>query len=340
MLAFISTVNAGILASSRFPLALARDRLIPAIFASLTPKKKNPAAAIILTGIMMSASFFLPLEELVKAASTASIIIYILVHLSTIILKEGRVQNYKPSFIVPLYPWPQLVSIAVFFFMLSRMGLRTALTSLIFLAAVSLVYLFYGKKKHDGTAALAHLVERFFIKKKAGSKLENELKQVIIERDQIIEDRFDLLVKNAAIIDINQKMNTTELFYFASSQLDKKLGTGSSILFNLFMAREKSSSTVLTDFIAVPHITVKGKNIFELMIIRNKRGITFSADNPAVKAVFLTASSPDERNFYLKALSALAQIVHSPDFEDKWLNTKTVENIRDLIHLSERQRFT
>ena len=58
----------------------------------------------------------------------------------------------------------------------------------------------------------------------------------------------------------------------------------------------------------------------------------------SVKAIFVLAGTIDERNFHLQALSAIAQIVNTPDFEEKWLKAKTVQHLKDLIFFSERRR--
>ncbi|MFA6743287.1 MAG: PTS sugar transporter subunit IIA, partial [Candidatus Neomarinimicrobiota bacterium] len=69
-----------------------------------------------------------------------------------------------------------------------------------------------------------------------------------------------------------------------------------------------------------------------------KKGIWFSDEHPAVRAVFVLAGSADERNFHLKALSAVAQISLQADFQKRWLTARDATQLRDLIHLSERHR--
>jgi hypothetical protein len=46
----------------------------------------------------------------------------------------------------------------------------------------------------------------------------------------------------------------------------------------------------------------------------------------------------DERNFHLRALSAIAQIVQEPHFEEKWMAAEGEEELRDIVLLGERRR--
>ncbi|MDZ7721313.1 MAG: APC family permease [candidate division KSB1 bacterium] len=69
-LAFISTANAGIMAASRYPVALSHDKLLPPTFASVHKTYKTPILSIILTALFITGSFFLTLELLVKIASS------------------------------------------------------------------------------------------------------------------------------------------------------------------------------------------------------------------------------------------------------------------------------
>jgi mannitol/fructose-specific phosphotransferase system IIA component (Ntr-type) len=54
--------------------------------------------------------------------------------------------------------------------------------------------------------------------------------------------------------------------------------------------------------------------------------------------VFVLAGSADERNFHLRALAAIAQIVQDPHFEEKWMEAKGEEALRDIVLLGERRR--
>ena len=55
-------------------------------------------------------------------------------------------------------------------------------------------------------------------------------------------------------------------------------------------------------------------------------------------AIFVLAGTRDERNFHLRALAAIAQIVQDPHFEERWMRAKGIESLRDVILLGRRLR--
>ncbi|MGB5159333.1 MAG: PTS sugar transporter subunit IIA [Desulfobacterales bacterium] len=55
-------------------------------------------------------------------------------------------------------------------------------------------------------------------------------------------------------------------------------------------------------------------------------------------AVFALVGTGDERNFHLRALSAIAQIVQDPYFENKRLKAKDEKSLRNIILHAKRKR--
>ncbi|MBN2804404.1 MAG: amino acid permease, partial [Deltaproteobacteria bacterium] len=202
LLAFVSTGNAGIMAASRYPYALGTDRLLPGFFSKVLPKSGTPVVAVALTGLLISLSFFLTLDLLVKVASTVVIVTYILSQISIIILRESGVQNYRPSFKAPLYPWIQLISIGLFILLLLDMGQTVMLISLGFVFVGVLFYFVYGRLFNSSEYALLHILRRITNKKIGTPSLSRELKEILHERDEVTFDRFDHLVNSATVIDL------------------------------------------------------------------------------------------------------------------------------------------
>ena len=74
-----------------------------------------------------------------------------------------------------------------------------------------------------------------------------------------------------------------------------------------------------------------------MLIARIRGGVSFTGSE-GIRAVFVLAGTRDERNFHLRALAAIAQIVHDPQFEKRWTAAKDATALRDLILLGERSR--
>ena len=204
ILAFVSTANAGIMAASRYPLALSRDGLFPEFFGIINKKFKTPHFAIVATGAFTIIMLFLKLGILVKIASTILILTFIFSSLSVIIMRESRIQNYRPKFRSPLYPWIQITGIIGFGFLIFEMGKEALLATAVIISSSLFVYWFYGRIRTAQDFALLHLIQRIIPIEIKTRSLESELKEIIRERDDILKDRFDHIVEDCIILDIDK----------------------------------------------------------------------------------------------------------------------------------------
>ena len=200
------------------------------------------------------------------------------------------------------------------------------------------VYWFYGRIRATREYALLHLIERITAKELTTHSLENELREIIRERDEIVKDRFDDIIERVTVLDIERSIQLEEFFRRIADAMSLRLGIGADELFGLLVEREKQSSTVLRPDLAIPHIVIPGQHTFDILLARCREGIFFSEKEPKVRAVFVIVGTKDERNFHLYTLAAIAQIVHDPNFEAKWNGAKTKEALRDIILLGERRR--
>jgi len=338
ILAFVSTANAGLLAASRYPLAASRDRLLPEFLQETGRRFKTPHWAILLTGGLMIVALFLKLRILVETASCALILTYLFSCASVILMRQSRLQNYQPRFRSPLYPWVQIVGIAGYGLLLFQMGVEALLASAVLVAAGLLTYWFHGRMKATREYALLHLVQRITARELVTGTLEEELKQIIRERDEIHLDRFDRIIEKSIVLDLAETMTMEAFFKLIAEKMQERLKVTPSVLLKLLMEREKESSTVLSPGLAIPHIIIEGEHVFDVLLVRSRKGIVFSEDMPPVHAAFVLVGTRDERNYHLRALSAIAQIVQDPRFEEKWLAARGEQALRDIVLLGERRR--
>nr|HPR18876.1 APC family permease [Candidatus Cloacimonadota bacterium] len=207
LLAFFSTANAGLMAASRDPLAMSQDQLIPSAMGKIHPKFNTPVNSILVTSIMMIAVIFLPLETLVKTASTMMLLLFIFVNISLVIMRESGIQNYRPKFRSPLYPWLQIFAVVVYSFLIVEMGKIPLIITSVFIIFSIIWFLFYGRIRSNKESALVQLVNRIKSKDLETTSLETELKEIIRERDNLHKDRFDKLIEQAIILDIDHSVS-------------------------------------------------------------------------------------------------------------------------------------
>ncbi len=339
VLAFLSTANAGILASARFPFAMSRDDLLPAGLSRISRKKGVPWVSVVLTGVIIILLLLLDFMHLVKLASTMMLILFLFVNISVIVMRESRIHTYKPVFKSPGYPWIQILGIAGMLVLLAKLGQSALAASLLVMVGGTIWYFIYSRKRVQREYALLHLTARIFPRELAKNGLVRELAQVLRDRDHITEDRFDDLVFKAAILDIDKPIDMKEFFRMVSENLEDSLCLERNEIDRLLIERESDSSTALRKGLAIPHIIVPGPGRFSVLLARCREGVDFGGENSPVRMIFVLAGSSDERTFHLRALMAIAEITSSPDFDSKWLKCRNINELRDLVLLTKRRRL-
>ena len=147
VLTLMSGANSGVLASSRFPFAMARDLLMPTVFSKIHSKYLTPVIAILFTGLLMAlVILFLDVVKIAKLASAFMVMMFIAVNFCVVILRETSTQWYKPTYKSPLYPFLQVFGIISGFVLLMLLGLLPLISVVVVFLLGFLVYLFIGKK--------------------------------------------------------------------------------------------------------------------------------------------------------------------------------------------------
>jgi len=194
-----------------------------------------------------------------------------------------------------------------------------------------------SQKRSGINRDMLKLVEKITANELASPSVEKEIEQIISGKDIGEKDRFEKFLETCEIIDYDKSDKMTKLFTVAS----KHMSTGdldSSFIYSKLIEREKTSSTALTPFFAIPHFIVEGKNKFQMFIVRSKKGIEFSDEAKKVHSIFFLFGSLDQRHFHLVVLSSLAQIVHNETFGQKWLEAKNTEELRSLLLKIRREK--
>jgi basic amino acid/polyamine antiporter, APA family len=338
-LAFVTTANAGILAAARSPMAMARDGLLPAAISHTSQHFHTPYIAILATSLIICLTIaFLSITELVKVASASLLVVFMLINLSVVIMRHSGLKNYRPSFQVPFTPWLQFIAVILYGIILEEIGYVPLMMTGGLLLISLLWYFGYVYSRIHREYAFIHMTQRMISREFFGRGLEDELRHIALERDEVKQDHFDELAKVCDVIDIPERMELDEFLKMISKSVAGKSGISEDRLLKKFTAREEESSTVLKTGLAVPHIVVDGEHLFDMILVRCTEGIFFPGKDDPVTAAFVLFGTRDERNFHLKALMAIAHIVEEPGFNERWKNARNQEDLRDIILLSKRAR--
>ena len=272
-MAFITTANAGIMSASRYPMALSRDKLLPKAAGFVHKRFNTPVFAVGLTSVFIFCALLLDIELLVKAASTVILTANVLAALAVIIMRHSKVVNYQPSFRVPLYPYLPIVGMIFFIILIVDMGLASIEISLGLLTASVCMYIFYGRKQSEIEYALLHLIEQVTAKELTTHALESELLDILHQRDEVIHDPFDNIVKEAPVVDIDGPMSREDFFATIAEKLASKVSYTSEQIAEMLQKRESESTTAVSSMVAIPHLVIEGEGVFRILIARCKEGV-------------------------------------------------------------------
>ncbi|MCD8505304.1 MAG: amino acid permease [Burkholderiaceae bacterium] len=136
---------------ARIYFAMARDGLLPVRLANIDAKTHCPRASTLLAGIaIMPLAGFLPSHVLWAMVSLGTLMVFIAVALSLILLRQRR--QTESGFRVPFYPATPIVSIAACIYLIANLS-GTVFT--LFAVWLTLALLFYGLFGQRGAHQLA-----------------------------------------------------------------------------------------------------------------------------------------------------------------------------------------
>jgi basic amino acid/polyamine antiporter, APA family len=184
VITLISMANSGVLAASRFPFAMSRDKLIPPFFKKLHPRFLTPVPTIVITCIVMAfvISFF-EVDRIAKLASAFVVMMFITENACVIVLRETAVQWYKPAYKSPLYPWMQIFGILSGTVLLVILGGLALFAALLIILIGTLVFVFYGKYNSQRSGVL-----KLYGHRPASYLLYKQIKREVAD----IEDEINL----------------------------------------------------------------------------------------------------------------------------------------------------
>ena len=178
VMTLLSMANSGLLASSRFPFAMARDGALPKVFTSISKQYLTPVFSIIVTAVAIAlAIIFLDVVKIAKLASAFKVLMFVSVNLAVIVFRETNAQWYRPKYKSPLYPFVQIFGILSGLFLLAFLGLQALLSVLAVFIIGFLVFLAYGRKTNRSGLLSNYGIFSFLFRGRRAGTSESELDQ-------------------------------------------------------------------------------------------------------------------------------------------------------------------
>lgn len=341
LLSFISVANAGIMSASRFPLAMSRDHCLPGIFMKLTSNGTPVFSIVVTTAIIIIILIFLDPTNIAKLASVFQLIIFSLISLAVIIIRESKIQSYDPGFRSPLYPYMQISGIMIPIILIFEMGLLPVLFSVGLILLGSAWYWYYARKKVVRTGAIYHMFERLGRLRYGG--LDSELRSILKEKGLRETDPFDEIVIRSHTLDYEQKISFEEVVKKASEWISQFVDETPRSIEKLFLDGTRKGATPVIHGIALPHLRFLGLFQAEMVLVRGKKGIHMKFRDPLsdnnkeaeteVNAIFFLVSPEKNPTQHLRILAQIAGRVEEEGFMDEWQSAADDQELKEaLIH--------
>ncbi len=327
ILAFAAAANVGLTASSRYPLAMSRDNIFPDFWKKVG-RFHTPTRSIILTTlVMMGFILFLSPEGVAKLASVLKLLIFGIINLAVIVMRESKIAAYDPGFRSFGYPWMQIIGLITPLVLIPAMGLMAMIFSAGIVLTGILWYLFYAEKRVQRSAAVYQVFQR--IGSAADSDIYHELRQLMREKGLRREDQFEEVIVRAGILWAEPDEEQKEIIKRASRKIAKQAQIDARDVFKILLREIEDEVTPLGKHIALPHARLEGVQNPELVIVHCKEGIQLNEGEDPVYAIFILVSPKKDPQQHLRFLSELANRAENIDFAGAWRELESDRSVRN-----------
>jgi APA family basic amino acid/polyamine antiporter len=334
--AFASTGNAGIMAASRYLLAMARDQLVTPKFKKISGRG-TPYWAIGFTVLFMVVILVsIDIQQIAKLASAFQLLLFGLLNLAVIIMRESHISTYDPGFRSPFYPWVQIAGMLIPVWLIAEMGIEAVVFTGTLAVLAVLWYFLYAAKKVNRRGAIYHLHER--LGRQKSEHIEEELRLIIKEQGLRSDDQYEQMISQSFVLDQDEKApkakNVQQLLMQASELWSGRLKCSAATLLELLQQRDRDHWVPLAPNIVLAHWGVDFIDTPELMIVRSRDGLNIPTQNGStdrVHALLLMLYPASDHGTHLRMLGHLATFLDQQDFLDRWKQATDDHTLRELL---------
>ena len=341
--AFASTGNAGLMSASRYPLAMARDRLLPAWFATLG-RYNTPFPSIVVSGgIMILFILVLDAEGIAKLASAFQLLIFIFLNLAVIVMRESRIQSYDPGYRSPWYPWVQLFGMITSGALIAYMGWMAILFTLGVIIVCVTWYQWYAKDNVRRDGAIYHWFSRLGQRRFEG--LDVEFRGILKEKGLRGEDPYEQIIARSFVLDMEQPKDFSEVVEDVAALLARRLPTSEMDIVERIMAGTRVGATPVTRGVALPHFRTEMLEQPELVLVRSSYPVHVPGDDPLtdvveedkkVKTLFFLVSPESNPGQHLRILAQIAGRVDEDSFQQDWIQAADEQELKEVMLRNDR----
>jgi APA family basic amino acid/polyamine antiporter len=324
---------------------MSRDHVLPSWFRRLG-RFGTPVRGIAVTLIaVLAALVLLDPIRIAKLAGAFQLLMFALLNVAVIVMRESGIASYDPGYRAPAYPWLQLAGVAGALGLVGTMGWGPTLFALA-LTAISIAWYYgYARPRVVRAGAIYHVFER--LGRRRFTPLDAELRGILKEKGLREQDPFDTVVGRAQSLDVEDGCDYEEAVARAARVFAERLHVAADLLERGFLEGTRIGATPVEHGVAIPHTRIPDIASPELVLIRSRAGIHIdpgvALGRPPVSepthALFFVVSPDREASQHLRFLAHLAVQVDDPGFMPAWLATRETHALPALMLRGERSAW-
>ena len=336
--AFASTGNAGIMSASRYPLAMSRDGLMPQFFGKIGRFKTPHISVLSTTFVMILVLLLFDVEAVAKLASAFQLLLFFLLNLAVVVMRESKIEAYKPGFNSPFYPWVQILGMIISLWLVAEMGLlAVGLTgTLIILCIAWYFYYAHGKVKRQG--AIYHVHAR--LGQMRYEALEHELMTIINEKNLDSSMTYEEVIARSEVIRAQSADKDLDILSNkAVKSLEQRLQKETNL--------ESGWATALTDMatqatrlkkgVYFKYVQLEGLRMPEMVAIQCKGGLTMPAfGEEKIHALIFLVTPEEQPLLHMRIIGHMAELIEAEEFLDRWIAATDERTLKEVLLSDER----
>ncbi len=341
LLAFLSVANAGTLSASRYPLAMSRDHILPRFFDRLGWRQAPTRSIALTVAVIVLTLGLLDPTGIAKLASTFQLLVFSLLSVAVIVMRESRIESYDPGYRSPGYPWLHVVGIVAPIALIAEMGWGPLLFSAALIAGGAAWYRHYARDRIERSGAMYHVFER--LGQRRYGELDRELRGILKEKGLREQDPFDQIVARACVLDLPERMEYEEVVGWVAKKLAGRVPAPAEEIRARFLEGTRAGATPVTHDTALPHFRLDGLPHPEMALVRSKPGVRIQSHEPmgeeeerVVHSLFFLVSPEGDPGQHLRLLAQIAGRVDEETFARDWHVAEDEQQLKEVLLRDER----
>lgn len=336
--AFASTGNAGIMSASRYPLAMSRDGLMPTFFGKIGRFETPHISVISTTFVMILVLLLFDVEAVAKLASAFQLLLFFLLNLAVVVMRESKIEAYKPGFSSPLYPWVQILGMVISLLLIAQMGfLAVGLTGTLIIICIAW-YFYYAQGKVKRQGAIYHVHAR--LGQMRYEALEHELMTIINEKNMDSSMTYQEVIARSEIIRAQSKdRNLDVLSKKAVLSLEHRLQKENNLETGWASALTDMAiqATRLKQGVYFKYVQLEGLRMPEMVAIQCQGGLTMPAfGDEKIHALIFLVTPEEQPLLHMRIIGHMAELIEAEEFLDRWVSAKNERSLKEVLLSDER----